>query len=158
MKDPRLLQFFLCFAGVVACVATVSAIAYASTSASTDSSAARPDSVSTARADSVSTARPGSVSAARADSVTAVPPDSTSGALPDSVARNAKSPQSVLPDTLQFLPPPGSQTGGTKPGEGTGTTAAGAPKERTGIWGIAPIAILLSIAVLHYFIIKAVSN
>ena len=178
MRDRRLLQLILLFAALVACVAIVSAIAHASTNGTSAKAAigqteppaggepAGPDSAfsgelypnpkddfPSARPDS-SVARPDSASAARADSVSAVPPDSTSGARPDSVGVGGKPKQTALPDTLQFLPPPGSRTGvGPKPGEGTT-----APKERTGIWGITPIAILLGIAVLHYFIIKAASN
>lgn len=82
--------------------------------------------------------------------------DSTSGALPDSMEVNTKSKpaQSALPDTLQFLPPPGTQTGG----EAKPANAPAPPKERKGIWGLTPIAILLAIAVLHFFIIKLASN
>ena len=60
----------------------------------------------------------------------------------------------MLPDTLEFLPPPGTKTGGApKAGEG-----AAKPKERTGLFGLTPIAILLSIAVLNFFVVKAVTK
>ena len=101
-----------------------------------------------ARRDSTA-ARPDSVSTAPSDSTSFVPTDS-SGAGTTFKPKGS----SVLPDTLQFLPPPGSHTaGGTKTGG-----AAEKPKERTGLFGLTPIAILLSIAVLNYFIIKAVTH
>ena len=115
-----------------------------------DSSAVSPNSVPTAPADSTSTAPPDSVPSAR--------PDSTSAAPPDSSATGAKAvpKQSVLPDTLQFLPPPGSQTGEPMAGGAAGTPAP--PKQRVGLFGLTPIVILIGIAALHYFVIKAVSN
>jgi hypothetical protein len=104
------------------------------------------------------------MSSAKADS-SAVPPDSTAAAAPDSAAAaqpdstaagtTFKPKGSALPDTLEFLPPPGSPAGGAaKPGD----AAPAAPKQRVGLLGIHPIAILFGIAALHYFIIKAVSN
>ncbi|HYR69676.1 MAG TPA: hypothetical protein VER77_07310 [Candidatus Dormibacteraeota bacterium] len=118
-----------------------------SAAARTDSTAARPDSTA---------ARPGST-AARSDSVSTIQSDSTSTVPADSSgAGTTFKPKgsSVLPDTLQFLPPPGSKTGG-EPKTGD---AAAKPKERGGLFGLTPIAILLGIAVLNYFIIRAVTH
>jgi len=125
-----------------------------STAARQDSTAARPDSAA-ARTDST-TARPGST-AARSDSVSTIPSDSTSIVPADSSgAGTTFKPKgsSVLPDTLQFLPPPGSKAAGEpKTGE-----AAAKPKEKGSLFGLTPIAILLGIAVLNYFIIRAVTH
>jgi len=95
--------------------------------------------------------------AARPDSVSTVPSDSTSAGPADSSAAGTtfKPKGSALPDTLQFLPPPGSQKGGEPK---AGGAAEALPKQRVGILGIHPIAILLGIAVLNYFIIKAVTH
>ena len=156
----RLPQHLLVFVVAVACSASNGNAACASTSgaaAMADSTVGRPDSTA-ARPDSTA-ARPDSTvgrpdsTAARPDSVSAVPSDSTSTVPADSSgAGTTFKPKgsSVLPDTLQFLPPPGSQT---KAGE-----AAAKPKERTGLLGLTPIVILLGLAVLNYFIIKAVSH
>lgn len=56
---------------------------------------------------------------------------------------------SARPETL-FAPPPHGI--GPKPT----TPAAAQPKQRTGIWGVSPIAILLALAVVHYFVTKSV--
>jgi hypothetical protein len=112
------------------------------------------DNLPAAKSDSTA-APPDSVSTAPPDSTTTAPPDSTSAAPADSSSTGATiKPNSALSDTLQFLPPPGSQTG-IEPKAG-GTPAA--PKQRTGLLGIHPIAILFGLAVLNYFIIKAVTN
>jgi len=112
-----------------------------------DSSAVSPNSVPTAPADSTSSAPRDSISSAGLDS--------TSTVLPDSSATSAKvvPKQSALSDTLQFLPPPGSQTADPKAGG-----AAAPPKQRAGLFGLTPIVILIGIAALHYFVIKAVSD
>ena len=118
-----------------------------------------PDSSAVSR-DSVSTAPPNSVSGARADSTAVATPDSASTGAPDSSAIGTKAvpKQSVLPDTLEFLPPPGSQTGvEPKAGGGVGPPAP-PPKQRVGLFGLTPIVILIGIAALHYFVIKAVAN
>ena len=162
MRDRWPPQFFLSFTLAVAVAWAVndSMFARASTSGSaamaaigqteppTGGQPANPDSGSSA-------VRPDSVSAVPRDTTSAAPPDTTSSA-PDSVGVGVKPSQSALPDTLQFLPPPGSTTGGGgKPGV---TDKPTAPKERTGILGIHPIVILLGVAVLNYFIIKAVTD
>jgi hypothetical protein len=165
----RLLQLLLVFAVAVAYGARNGGGARASTSgvvakadstaARQDSTVARPDSAA-ARSDST-TARPGSTAArsdstaARSDSVTTIPSDSTSIVPADSSgAGTTLKPKgsSVLPDTLQFLPPPGSKAAG-ETGEG-----AAKPKEKGSLFGLTPIVILLGIAVLNYFIIRAVTH
>jgi hypothetical protein len=119
------------------------------------------DNAPSVKADS-SSVPPGSAPATAPDSIPAAPPasapatasDSISAAPPDSIPVSTKQPQTALPDTLQFLPPPGTATGGAaKPAE-----KPAVPKERVGLFGIHPIAILLGIAVLNYFIIKAATD
>ena len=106
-----------------------------------------------AAGDSIPAAPPGSAPATAPDSISAAPRD-TIPAAPDSVGVTVKPQQTALPDTLQFLPPPGTATGGAaKPAE-----KPAAPKERVGLFGIHPIAILVGIAVLNYFIIKAATD
>ena len=124
----RLLQLLLVFAVAVAYGARNGGGARASTSGVV------------AKADST---------AARSDSTSIVPADS-SGAGTTFKPKGS----SVLPDTLQFLPPPGSKAAGEpKTGE-----AAAKPKEKGSLFGLTPIAILLGIAVLNYFIIRAVTH
>lgn len=177
MRDQRRPQIFLSFTLLIAVAWIVnhSGAAHASTSGPaavaatgqteppTGGQPANPDSASgdffPGPADNPPSAKADS-SAAAPDSVATAPPDSTTGTPADSAATSTKYKQSnsALPDTLQFLPPPGSTTGsGTKAGGGTESKPA-APKERVGFLGVHPIAILFGLAVLHYFIIKAVSD
>lgn len=98
---------------------------------------------------------------------TTAPQDSlhtTVGTLPDSLHARATvsdslHARSTAPETLRatsarpetlFAPPPHGV--GPKPT----TPAAATPKQRTGIWGVSPIAILLALAVVHYFVTKSV--
>ena len=98
---------------------------------------------------------------------TTAPHDSlhtTVGTLPDSLHTRATvsdslHARSTAPETLRatsarpetlFAPPPHGV--GPKPT----TPAAATPKQRTGIWGVSPIAILLALAVVHYFVTKSV--
>ncbi len=168
----RLLQHFLVFVVAVACDASGGNAADASTAAAkADSTTARPDSISTARHDSTS-AQPDSVPTARPDSTT-TRRDSTPTARPDSISTAPSESTSVVPadtsgagtpvkpkgssvlaDTLQFLPPPGAQTGGEPKAGG----APEKPKERVGLFGLTPIVILFGIAAINYFIIKAVTH
>lgn len=149
MTSRRLLLFILAFVIGVAWALTTYVPALASTSAGADSLAVPPDSTAAAQPDSIAAAAPDSAAAAQPDSAAAAPPDSAE------TGTTFKPKGSALPDTLEFLPPPGSHAGGAaKPGD----AGPVAPKPRTGFLGIHPIAILFGIAALHYFIIKAVSN
>jgi len=84
-------------------------------------------------------------------------PDSlrTKSTLPDSL-RAKTAPAETLratsapPETL-FAPTPH----GVSPKPNVPATPP--PKQHTGIWGVSPIAILLGLAVLHYFITKSVN-
>ena len=153
-------SFLLAIVVVAAWAVMIGAPAPASTGASAAPAQAEPPpggapgtpGSSAVSPDSVSTAPPDSVSGARADSTAAVPPDSSAAST------KAAAKQSVLPDTLEFLPPPGSQTGSEPKAGGAVGPPAPPPKQRVGLFGLTPIVILIGIAALHYFVIKAVAN
>ena len=78
-----------------------------------------------------------------------------STALPDSLRARTAPPEtlratSAPPETLFAPAPHGIGPRATPP-------VSPPPKQRTGIWGVHPIAILLGLAVLHYFITKSVN-
>lgn len=85
-------------------------------------------------------------------------PDSTAeGAMPDTGAVLMQTPaaaDSGAPmDTLRLTP---SATDGTA--RPSSTTPAAPPKARSGVLGLHPAAILIGLAVLQYFIIKAATD
>jgi hypothetical protein len=113
--------------------------------------AAKPDSFpNAAPTDSVpAPAPPDTVRTAAPDTISTVPADTSAAS-----ATIKPKGTSILPDTLEFLPP-GSQAGAQPKGAGA---APAAPKQRVGLLGIHPVAILFGLAALSYFVVKAATD